>query len=117
MINIGLFIEQYGARDQSDIGMDGREEKETDEIDKIAFAYACSHPRTVMVLVLNAYTASVAMERTRWFDDFACRTHCQFVCFPVGIDQTSSMEAVLIEEMRCPIAIKIAERFGLIFNN
>ena len=42
--------------------MQGCQEEIADEVDKVTLADACAHPRTVMVLGLNADTARSAME-------------------------------------------------------
>ena len=46
--------------------MCGSKQKKQDKVSDVSFANACTHPRAMMVLYLNANTARTAVERPWW---------------------------------------------------
>ena len=73
-------IEGASRNEKGEEGVQGRGEQEHEEESVVAFADAGAHPRTVVVVSLDARPAHPTMERPRRPQHPARLTEVQFVC-------------------------------------
>ena len=92
-----------------------RPKQERQEILQISFADASSHPRTVMVLGLDAHAARIAVESTRRPDNHTGRAQRQSVQI-TRVHDWSMLEAIVCKEVSSQISIKRPFNFTLVFD-
>lgn len=96
--------------------MDSGPNEESQEVLEVALSDACSHPRAVMVLALNADATLIAMEGARRPHNHAGRAKGQCVGFLVGVDDHGRFETIIRKEIGQPVSIEGALSFRFVLN-